>query len=121
MTTTNHKVAFGAKAKSGRSGNEESPARLPRVTKLMALAIRLDQLIRNGVVADQAEIARLGYVSRARLTQIMDLLLLAPDIQEEILRLPPVKRGESCISEHDIRPIAATACWDAQRQMWRAL
>jgi len=44
---------------------------------LLALAIRLDQLIRDGVVADQAELARLGHVSRARLTQIMNLLYLA--------------------------------------------
>ncbi|KAA5535674.1 hypothetical protein FYK55_28395 [Roseiconus nitratireducens] len=121
MTTTNHKVAFGAKAKPGRSRNADAPGRLPRVTKLMALAIRLDQLIRDGVVADQAEIARLGYVSRARLTQIMDLLLLAPDIQEAILELPPGKQGHSCISEHDVRPIAANPYWEKQRQMWRSL
>ena len=54
----------------------------------MALAIRFDQLIRDGVLADQAEIAKLGRVSRARLTQIMNLLNLAPSIQEEILFLP---------------------------------
>jgi hypothetical protein len=42
--------------------------RLPRITKLMALAIRFDQLIRDGVVKDQAEIARLGFVTRARVT-----------------------------------------------------
>lgn len=50
--------------------------RVPRVSRLMALAIRLDQLIRDGVVADQAELARLGHVSRARLTQIMNLLMV---------------------------------------------
>lgn len=60
-----------------------SPAgRVPRVSRLMALAIRLDRLIRDGVVTDQAELARLGHVTRARLTQIMNLLCLAPDIQE---------------------------------------
>ena len=37
-----------------------------------------------------AELARLGRVSRARITQIMDLLMLAPEIQEEVLHLPLV-------------------------------
>jgi len=63
------------------------PVRLPRITKMMALAIRLDYLITSGQFTDQAELARVGHVSRARLTQIMDLNLLAPDIQEEILDL----------------------------------
>jgi len=51
-----------------------TPGNLPRVTKLMALAIRFDGLIRDGEVADYAEIARLGHVTRARVTQIMNLL-----------------------------------------------
>lgn len=53
--------------------------RAPRVSRLMALAIRLDGLNRDGVVSDQAELARLDQVSRARLTQVMNLLYLAPD------------------------------------------
>lgn len=52
--------------------------RVPRISRLMALAIRFDQLIRDGVVEDQAQLARLGHVSRARLTQITNLLALAP-------------------------------------------
>ncbi len=54
----------------------------------MTLAIRLDQLIRDGVVTDQAELARLGHVTRARLTQIMNLLRLAHDLHEQVLFLP---------------------------------
>lgn len=54
----------------------------------MALAIRLEGSISEGIVADQAELARRGHVTRARLTQIMNLLGLAPEIQEEILFLP---------------------------------
>lgn len=61
---------------------------VPRMAKLMALAIRFDQLLQNYEVASQAELARLGHVMRARLTQIMNLLNLAPDIQEKILLLP---------------------------------
>jgi len=55
---------------------------------MMALAIRLDHLIKSGQVTDQAELARVGHVSRARLTQIMDLNLIAPDIQRELLFVP---------------------------------
>jgi hypothetical protein len=84
----------------------------------MALAIRFDQLIRDGVVADQAELARLGHVTRARLTQIMNLLCLAPGIQEAILFLSPRERGRDAITEKHLRPIAATPSWDRQRRMF---
>ena len=84
----------------------------------MALAIRFDQLIRDGVVADQAELSRLGHVTRARLTQIMNLMSLAPDIQETILFLPATERGRESVTERDLRPIAAHADWRMQRMMW---
>jgi hypothetical protein len=84
----------------------------------MALAIRSDQLIRDGAVADQAELARLGHVTRARLTQIMNLLYLAPDLQEEILFLPSFERGRNQLTEKQLRPIAARASWCRQRRMW---
>jgi len=85
----------------------------------MALAIRFDQLIRDGVVADQAELARLGHVSRARVTQIMNLLNLAPDIQEALLFLPPVEQGKDAVTERELRAVVATANWRKQRRMWR--
>ena len=58
------------------------PGRVPRVSRMMALAIRFDGLIREGVVTDQAELARLGHVTRARVTQIMNLLQLAPEFRK---------------------------------------
>lgn len=82
----------------------EPTGRVPRVARLMALAIRFDQLIRDGVVSDQAELARLGRVSRARVSQVMNLLCLAPDIQEQILFLPATKRGRDPVTERDLRP-----------------
>jgi hypothetical protein len=103
----------------GEARTAEAAARVPRVSRLMALAIRFDGLIRDGVVTDQAELARLGHVTRARLTQIMNLLNLAPDIQEEVLFLPPTERGRDPISERDCRPIAAELNWRNQRRMWR--
>jgi hypothetical protein len=55
---------------------------------LLALAVRFEGLLREGTVWDYAELARLGGVSRARMTQIMSLRNLAPVIQERILGLP---------------------------------
>ena len=95
--------------------------RVPRISRLMALAIRFDGLIRGGAVAAQADLARLGHVTRARLTQIMNLLQLAPDIQEALLFLPRVERGKDPIQERQMRPIAAVPDWSEQRRLWRKL
>src|ERR1700729_4259591 len=62
--------------------------RIPRVARLMALAIRFEELVRSGQVANYAALAAAGHVSRARMTQIANLTCLAPDLQEQILFLP---------------------------------
>ena len=87
----------------------------------MALAIHLDGQLRRGELSDYAQIARLGQVSRARITQIMSLLNLAPDIQEAILFLPHTVRGRDPIRESHLRPLTAVPDWREQRRMWRAL
>jgi len=122
--TIKTKVHFGSGPRSRkqlRTGAEPPPAprRLPRVAKLMALAVRFEGLLNDGVVTNQAELATLGHVSRARVTQIMNLLNLAPDIQEAILFLPPVEQGKDTLTERDLRAIVATANWRKQRRMWR--
>ena len=94
------------------------PGRVPRVSRLMALAIRFEELLRRGDVTDYAELARLGHVTRARVTQIMNLLNLAPDIQEELLFIPLVVEGREPVKEWHVRPIAAEAEWAVQRRMW---
>src|SRR5690349_9864793 len=95
--TVKSKVHFGRGRESKkvlrRGAQPTLPlGRIPRISRLMALAIKFDQMIRDGVVADYAELARLGHVTRARMTQIMNLLNLAPDIQVALLFLPPVER-----------------------------
>src|SRR4051794_1204087 len=85
----------------------------------MALAIRFQGLLERGEVKDYAELARLGHVTRARLTQVMNLTLLAPDIQEAILHLPLVSHGRDPLKEWQVRPIAAEPLWYLQRRMWR--
>jgi hypothetical protein len=95
--------------------------RVARISRLMALAIRFEGLVSAGEVTDYAELARLGHVTRARVTQIMNLLNLAPDIQEAILFLTRVEVGHAAISEWQVRPIAGEVDWARQRRKWKAL
>ncbi|GIW56161.1 MAG: hypothetical protein KatS3mg082_2565 [Nitrospiraceae bacterium] len=97
------------------------PGRVPRVARLMALAIRFEAMLRDGVVESYTELAALGHVTRARVSQIMNLLQLAPDIQEEILFLPRTQRGRDPIHLRQLQPIAAVHDWRKQRRMWEAL
>ena len=62
----------GALAKRANSDRISPP--LPRVTHLMALAIKLQDMLREGVARNYSELARLGHISRARVSQIMSLL-----------------------------------------------
>jgi hypothetical protein len=95
--------------------------KLPRITRLMALAIKFDGLIKEGVARDYADLARLGYVTRARMTQVMGLLNLAPEIQEQILFLPKTMAGRDPVSERSLRRVTAIVRWDRQRKAWREM
>ena len=112
----------------GRKTLEEGPpdaplpeGRIPRVARLLALAHRFDGMLREGEAADYADLARRGQVTRARLTQVMNLLLLAPDIQEQVLFLPRVRGGRDPIRMLDLQPVALTPSWATQRRMWQPL
>jgi hypothetical protein len=125
--TTRSTIHF-ARARRGRkvlrSGEAPPPTvfgRIPRIARLMALAIRMKELVDAGEVSTYAELARLGHVTRARMTQIMNLLNLAPDIQEEILFLPPIESGRDPIRELQLRPLTLVPDWHKQRRMWREL
>ena len=129
MTTVTTPVHFQYQSKGHRvmrTGHhpekpDVGPGRVPRVARLMALAIKFEGLLESGAIADQVELAELGHVTRARVTQIMNLTLLAPDIQEDILHLPLVVDGRDPITERHLRPIAGEIRWDRQRVMWRDL
>lgn len=95
------------------------PGRIPRISRLMAVAIRLERLLLTGEVSDLSELARLGHVTQPRMSQILNLTLLAPDIQEEILFLPRVTSGKATIHEKMLRPIAAESDWGKQRGLWQ--
>jgi hypothetical protein len=94
------------------------PSRLPRVTRLMALAIKFQDMVNRGEVRDYADLARLGYVTRARITQIMNLLNLAPNIQEEILSCEKDSPG---IKERQLRSVTSQVLWREQRRLWRTI
>jgi hypothetical protein len=123
------RIQFGREAQGGRTTIEPRPAqpkavpvaRVPRIARLMALAIRLDGLIRSGELQDQATVARLGRVSRARVTQVMNLLFLAPEIQEALLFLPVTNAGRAPILLRDLQPIARELHWQGQRRLWQQL
>ena len=98
-------------ARSASAADLPDPPRIPRIARLMALAIKFQGMLDRGEVRDYADIARLGYVSRARLTQVMNLLLLAPDIQERVLfGLPSTGGGERAL-----RVVCAEVYWPDQR------
>ena len=90
---------------------------VPRIARLMALAIRFEGLLRGNRIRDYAELARLGRVTRARITQIMKLLLLAPDLQEQILFLPHTQG----LNERNLRSIVRQIDWNEQRRMFQKI
>jgi hypothetical protein len=77
----------------------------------MALALRFQGLLQQGLIADYATLARLGHVSRARITQIMNLAVLAPDIQETLLFLPRTERGRDPLHVRHLQPLTRIADW----------
>jgi hypothetical protein len=97
------------------------PGRVPRLARLMALALRFDEYLRTDQVAGHAALAEIGHVSRARISQIMNLLNLAPDIQEAILLLPRTLHGRDAIHLRQLQPIASTFDWRKQRAAWQRL
>jgi hypothetical protein len=93
--------------------------RLPRLARLMALALRFEKLIATGVVKDFRTLARLGHVSSARVSQILSLLHLAPDIQEALLFHSCPERGRDNLGLRNVLPLTKVWEWHKQRQMWR--
>ena len=106
---------------SGVEAAPVPPGRVPRVARLMALALSIEELVRTGQVASYSALASLGQVTRARISQILNLLHLAPDLQEALLFLPLTGRGRDPIILADLMPIAAAFDWRKQRRLWRQL
>jgi hypothetical protein len=92
--------------------------RIPRVARHLALAHEIEHRIRAGDLDDLAHAARAFGLTRARITQIVNLTLLAPSIQQAILALPAVERGRDAITERALRPIVAEPSWIRQLELW---
>ena len=106
--------------------SQEPPPPLPetvrrpaRVALMLALAHRLQRAIDNGEIQDRAALARQYGLTRARVTQLLNLTLLAPDIQEEVLYLEAVD-GLEPTSERTLREILVVD-WEEQRRQWKRL
>ncbi|MEO8182404.1 MAG: hypothetical protein ABI895_26505 [Deltaproteobacteria bacterium] len=94
------------------------PVRRPaRVAVMLALAHKIQEAISRGQVRDQADVARRLGFTRARLTHLLDLRFLAPDLQENVLLLEAVDGAEP-VSERILRSIAHLGSWSAQRSAW---
>jgi hypothetical protein len=77
-------------------------------------------LVEQGKVAHHKTLAAVGYISKPRMSQIMNLTNLAPEIQETLLFLPRTISGEDAITERQLRPIVQEVDWDAQRKLFSA-
>lgn len=120
-TTASYTVHFQKRSRRRTPQHQEpTVGRIPRVTRSLALAHKIHGMIRAGEIKDWAEAARIIRVTRARMTQIANLLLLAPSIQEEIVDLTSLTSGVQSLAEHGLRSIAANAEWCNQKIAWRA-
>ena len=113
-------ITFGTKAR--RRAAARTPRRYPsRIARQLALAHALQRRVDDGEFTDYADMARALGFTRARITQIMDLLLLAADIQEEILFLE-VTPGAQPISERALREaVLKSLDWREQRRDWQKI
>jgi hypothetical protein len=118
--TGNREITYGLDpSESGDACPEPVAAYepIPRIARLLALAFRFEELMEKQGIEEYASLARAGHVTRARISQIMRLLDLAPDIQEQLLFMRPMKR----INEHNLRPIACRIDFAEQRRQFQKL
>ena len=118
------KIEYTLKLRRRAPAFKTNPASEPqerphRIARILALAHRLDELVRSGAVRDHGELARLGHVSPARICQFMTLLHLAPAIQEYLLFLTTAETIP--VTEHALRKIAREPRWDRQRAIFESL
>jgi hypothetical protein len=117
---------FARSSRSDRSQKSNSkpeiavatPPGVARISRLLALALKMEQTIQEGSVKNYSELARLGPVSPARITQVMNLLHLAPDIQEDLLLRHTPQDG---LRESAVRKLSGVVLWSEQRARWRVL
>jgi hypothetical protein len=99
----------------------DPPASRPtlRAARMLAVAHALSDVIAQGEVS-RGELARALQMSCGRLSQLLDLVLLAPDIQEELL-FTEAAPGADHIPERALRHVVRAHAWAEQRRRWAAL
>lgn len=107
---TGHTVRFQFAAR--RPSPAPPPPRPSRAARMLALAHHIEDLVERGVLRDYADAARRLGLTRARMSQVMDLLMLAPEIQEGIVT------GELRVTERGLRRVAQTDQWNHQGHSW---
>jgi len=110
------RVTFAERPKEPPPPTVRRPA---HVARMLALAHHIQGAIDDGRVADRAAVARGLGLTRARVTQLLDLLLLAPDVQDEVLRMEAVD-GVEPMSERALRAVARMGWWMEQQREWTA-
>ncbi len=106
-------VVRQGKQKVFREPRKPVGPRIPRISRLMALAIKMQDMVDRGEVKDYAELARLAQVTRARMTQILNLNLLRPEIQEALLFLEPAS-GRDSVTLKGLQAVCLEANWGKQ-------
>ena len=90
---------------------------IPRISRLMALAIKYQGMLDRGEVSGVTELARLCHVSQPRMSQILNLNLLSPSVEEKILFLPEQTVGKPTIHERSLRMACTVIDWESQSRL----
>ena len=115
-----HRVQRGRRKRFDPVAPPKPERRPARVALQLALAHEVQRASDMGELKDQAEAARRLGLTRARVTQLLDLTLLAPDIQEQAL-FSEREAGMASRSERSLRVAAAAEQWNEQRQVTGSL
>lgn len=102
------------KIRTGKKPKHTTPNRLPRITKLMALAIKYEQLLDSGQIEGQDALARLAGMDRSSISRLLRLRLLSPRIQEQLLELPQTDKGREKISMRAVEALVRIHDWCEQ-------
>lgn len=111
------KVLFAPEPFAGAHPTVRRPA---HVARMLALAHHVESAIERGLFPDRAAVARKLGLTRARITQLLNLLLLAPELQQCVLSLEAVD-GVEPMSERAVRSVASALSWTEQKAAWTRL
>ncbi|ACY13375.1 hypothetical protein [Haliangium ochraceum] len=97
------------------------PTRRPaRVAQMLAFAHRVEAEVTRGDFESRSAAARHYGMTTGRITQLLSLLWLAPDVQEDVLFLEAID-GREPVSGQALEKIARIADWSEQRRGWRGM